>query len=130
MDLSSNILSVVNAYKDIHFVVLFGSQAEGNATEQSDIDLAVASNGGPLSLTVMQSLQEELYLATGHMVDLIDLLSTEGPVLHEALSRGKILKGEGSPAHSQSALHMIWWQDDFAPLFRQSALAVIQQAFP
>jgi len=117
-ELETRLLKVFHEFPEVEFVALFGSRAEGVARMDSDVDLAIAGTAS-LSLGQMNSLREALVVALGLPVDLIDLMSVEGPVLHEALSRGRIVKGRNSPAHEQALLRMIWWQDDNAPLYRQ-----------
>jgi uncharacterized protein len=79
----------------ISVALLFGSCALDTQTFDSDVDLAVLSDV-PLSTERRIGLIEEIALATGRSVDLIDLSSVGQPLLGQILKNAVRLKGTDS----------------------------------
>jgi uncharacterized protein len=71
---------------------LFGSCALDTQTFDSDVDVAVLADV-PLSTESRIRLIEEIALATGRSVDLIDLTSAGQPLLGQILKNAVRLKG-------------------------------------
>lgn len=65
-------------YPQIELAILFGSLANGRATPQSDIDLAVQANK-PLDADLKMALIGDLAQAFGRPVDLVDLRTAGEP---------------------------------------------------
>lgn len=127
--IDEQIRSTLRGFPEVEFAILFGSLAEGRANAESDVDLGVASTNPAWNSSRKMALQEQLVLATGRPVDLIDLCVTQGPVLHECHSKGRILIGANSAAHDQAILRMTWWEQDCAPAYRAGLDRIIRKEF-
>lgn len=75
-DVKKQIINIVQNYKGVKRVILFDSRARGDATERSDIDLAI--DGKNINEGDWLNLYFEL------REDLDSLLSTDVVLLHEA----------------------------------------------
>jgi predicted nucleotidyltransferase len=73
--MSETVAAVLDRHPNIGVALIFGSLARNAANAGSDLDLAVAGRR-PLDATEKVRLIEELALATGRPVDLIDLQSS------------------------------------------------------
>lgn len=73
-------------YPQIELAILFGSLANGQATPQSDLDLAVQADK-PLDVDLKMALIGDLAEAFGRPVDLVDLRTAGEPLM------GQIFKG-------------------------------------
>src|SRR5690606_29487977 len=93
--------------------IVFGSRVRGQASLESDLDLAVAAKA-PLSPTQKRSLIEALALATGHPIDLIDLLSAPVPLLSSILSSGEPVKNEDPELYAKLIRRLWNWNADMA----------------
>lgn len=60
-DVINEIKTVVHSWKDDVQVILYGSQARGDATEKSDIDLLILVNDTTISLSRENELTTPLY---------------------------------------------------------------------
>jgi uncharacterized protein len=79
----------------ISVALLFGSCAIDRQTFESDVDVAVLADV-PLSTERRIGLIEEIALATGRSVDLIDLSSIGQPLLGQILKNAVRIKGTDS----------------------------------
>ena len=73
-------------YPQIELAILFGSMANGRATPQSDIDLAVQADK-PLDAALKMALIGDVAEVFGRSVDLVDLRTAGEPLM------GQIFKG-------------------------------------
>ncbi len=84
------IRSALDARFGVDAMWLFGSQAAGRATPESDVDIAVLLRAAPDELTLLEvaeSLSDEL----GSRVDIVEL-SRSGPVIAtQALRHGRLI---------------------------------------
>ena len=98
--------------------LLFGSQARGEATAASDIDVAVAFEecepGDPGHLETLLSLDTDLVLALGTGdVDVIDLRSASPALVRAVFADGEVLVG--SPADARRLRERLLAQADENP---------------
>ena len=100
-------------FPDIVLAAVFGSIAMGNATSDSDIDIAVLTNT-PMASANRIALIEAVALATGRAVDLIDLREAGQPVLNEIVTHGKQIIGERS-RWGDLIFRNVVDQEDFVP---------------
>ena len=99
---------------------VFGSFGgdNGQPGPESDVDGAVAANG-PLDSAARLRLTDDLAMATGRPVDLIDL-HTAGPViLTQALTRGTCLVKRDPALLARLIVRMWYLNEDFLPLVRR-----------
>lgn len=70
--------------------ILFGSQASGTATADSDVDVAILLDR-PLSPDLKRAIIEHVSAHAGRPVDVVDLHGAPEPVLGEALKGERLL---------------------------------------
>jgi len=102
----SKILKVLKTQSHILLGLVFGSVAKGKENEQSDLDIAVASEK-VLTLEERLNLTEKLTKALGKEVDLIDLLSVSGIIQEQALTTGKVLLNRKPTVYAQLMKKML-----------------------
>lgn len=78
--LERQLIDVLTHYPSVTMAFLFGSLAAGHDRMESDLDLAVAATT-PLTSQARIHLIENLAVAIGRPVDLIDLAQAHGPLL-------------------------------------------------
>ena len=106
------ILTVLGKHPEIHAAYIFGSIARGTETPESDLDLAVQSTA-PLTTKQQITLIEDLALATGRAIDLIDLKTAGEPLLGEIL-KGLRLLGSNE-THAELIKRHLFDSADFLP---------------
>jgi len=76
----------------IHRAILFGSYANGAATERSDVDIVIDSRGELLNIKFF-GLLEDIVSTLGKKVDLIEIseLRQGSPILDEISDKGVLL---------------------------------------
>ena len=104
---------LLSKYPEIKLAILFGSQATGKATNDSDIDLAVLA-GAPLSSITTLPLIEEIGLEFGRPVDIIDMYHAPEPILGQVF-KGKKLLGD-NPTYAALLTRHLLNTADFLPL--------------
>lgn len=92
---------------------MFGSQATGDITAESDIDLALLSDM-PISSGLKLELVEKISAKFGRPVDIVDLYDAAEPILGQVF-KGKRLLGDDATYASLLTKHLIS-SADFAPL--------------
>lgn len=126
MDLNDRIRQTLSRQGDIRLAILFGSLAAGDATPQSDLDLAVLM-GIPLSTETRMTLIGELSQAIGRPVDLIDLRVAGEPLLGQILKHGVRLFGNDTD-YAELLKRHLFEEADFMP-YRRRILADRRQAW-
>lgn len=99
---------------DLEMAMVFGSTVAGNARPDSDIDVAVYPKH-PLDHQAIQRLSDQISLATGRPVDLVDLSSSDGALLRQIIRSGKVLFSKRSGIMGMLAERLLAWQEDFEP---------------
>ena len=126
MDLNNRIRQILSRQGDIRLAILFGSLAAGDATPQSDLDLAVLMRI-PLSTETKMTLIGELSQAIGRPVDLIDLRVAGEPLLGQILKHGVRLFGNDTD-YAELLKRHLFEEADFMP-YRRRILADRRQAW-
>ena len=126
MDLNNRIRQILSRQGDIRLAILFGSLAAGDATPQSDLDLAVLMRI-PLSAETKMTLIGELSQAIGRPVDLIDLRVAGEPLLGQILKHGVRLFGSDTD-YAELLKRHLFEEADFMP-YRRRILADRRQAW-
>lgn len=126
MDLNNRIRQILSPHGDIRLAMLFGSLAEGRATPQSDLDLAVLMDA-PLAAETKMKLIGELSQATGRPVDLIDLRVAGEPLLGQILKHGVRLLGSDND-YAELIKRHLFEEADFMP-YRRRILAERRRAW-
>ena len=95
--LTTSIEYLREALPELQAIYLFGSQATGHATEQSDVDIAILLPK-PLSAARRWALAGELAERLQCEVDLIDLRQASTVLQQQVMSEGRRLWSCGSEA--------------------------------
>jgi predicted nucleotidyltransferase len=110
--------AVLARHPSVALAVLFGSTATGAIRPESDLDLAVSA----VTLLDTQSridLLGDLALAFGRPVDLVDLDRIHGPLLHQILTKGRLVLCKDRTRYAKLLLKMLYEQADFMPYYRR-----------
>ena len=117
-------LSCLAQHEELDLAILFGSCARDRAHRDSDLDIAVFPRY-PLNPAALQSLSDELAIASGRPIDLIDLTHTNGTLLRQILLYGKVLFAKRPAILGNLNERLIDWQADFEPA--QQAILTAQR---
>lgn len=101
------------SHPDVRLAYVFGSVAQERARPDSDVDIAVQMPK-PLDSALRMQLIEELALATGRPVDLVDLQTVGEPLLGQILKHGKRVTGDKT-AHVAMMSRHVYAMEDFMP---------------
>jgi hypothetical protein len=85
----------------------------------SDVDVAVLF-AKPLSVDERLALCERLTAATRREIDLVDLYSLGGEILHQVLTKGRVVVKNDEGAYFGLAQRMVYQRQDFMPLVRRA----------
>lgn len=107
-------LAFLGGNPNIDLAMLFGSCATGKARPQSDIDIAIYPRQC-LEHQDFQLLSDQIALATGRPVDLIDLSAANGALLRQILRSGKVLFAKKPSIIGFLHERLLAWQEDFEP---------------
>ena len=107
------LIRLLSEFPEIRLAILFGSQATGKTTIDSDIDLAVLANT-PLSTDTRRRLIEEIGLKFGCPVDIVDIYHAPEPILGQVF-KGKKLIGDNATFAAMLTRHLLNTAD-FVPL--------------
>ena len=118
---------VLAHHPSIVVAILFGSLATGHSRTDSDLDLAVASTT-PFDPQTRLQLIEELAVALGRPVDLIDLTQTHGPLLQQILTKGRLIICTDRTRYADLLLRVVYEEADVMPYYRR-ILAERRQAW-
>ena len=121
------IQQVLALHPSVILAILFGSLTSGQANSDSDLDLAVLSTT-PLSSETRLQLIEELAMASGRPIDLIDLAQTHSPLLQQILTKGRLLVCTDRTRYANLLLQMVYEEADVMPYYRR-ILAERRQAW-
>lgn len=117
-DLDETITRVMSRHPSVVLVILFGSMAKDRPRADSDIDIAVASST-PLTAQTHIAIIEDLALAVGRPVDLIDLDRTHNPLLQQILTKGRRVLCHDRTRYAELLLRMVYEEADVMPYYRR-----------
>ena len=117
-DLDRKIESVISRYPSIVLAIVFGSMAQDRARKDSDLDIAVASST-PLTAQTHLAIMEDLALAVGRPVDLIDLDRTHNPLLQQILTKGRRVLCQNRTRYAELLSRMVYEEADLMPYYRR-----------
>lgn len=108
----------MSRYPSITLAILFGSMAQDRNRTDSDLDIAVASST-PLITQTHIAIVEDLALAVGRPVDLIDLDQTHNPLLQQILTKGRRILCHDRSHYAELILRMVYEEADVMPYYRR-----------
>lgn len=117
-NVQQKLLEVVAGHPAVTLAILFGSLAEGAARFESDLDLAVAGTE-PLDRKARIRMVEDLAVAFGRPVDLIDLNRLHGPLLHRVLTQGQLILCKDRTQYAKLIQRMLAEEADVMPYYRR-----------
>ena len=123
--LDKQLVELLSRYPEFELAILFGSQATGRATEDSDIDLALLADA-PISSGLKLELIELIGARFGRPVDIVDLYYAAEPILGQVF-KGRRLLGDNATYARLLTKHLLNTAD-FVPL-QQRILAERQAAW-
>jgi len=85
------IQSLRSAIPTLYTVVLFGSQADGTARPNSDLDLAILYDGAALREPARRAIEQGTAAAINQDVHLIDLRTTSDVMRFEIFTKGRFV---------------------------------------
>ncbi|MBX3327211.1 MAG: nucleotidyltransferase domain-containing protein [Nitrospira sp.] len=115
-DLDRKIESVMFRFPSITLAILFGSMAQDRSRNGSDLDIAVASST-PLTTQTHIAIIEDLALAVGRPVDLIDLDQTHNPLLRQILTKGRRVLCHNRTRYAELILRMVYEEANVMPYY-------------
>ncbi len=120
MEPKHHIRAILERHGNIRLAILFGSLASGRATPQSDADVAILANT-MVDAGFRMTLIDELAVALGRPVDLVDLRTAGEPLLGEILKHGVRLFGSDRD-YAELIKRHVFEEADFMP-YRRRILA-------
>lgn len=114
-------------HPSVVLAILFGSMAKNRARNDSDLDIAIATST-PLTSQTHIAIIEDLALAFGRPVDLIDLDQTHNPLLQQILIKGRRVLCHDRTHYAELLLRMVYEEADVMPYYRR-ILSDRQQAW-
>jgi predicted nucleotidyltransferase len=117
-DLDQTITSVMSGYPSVVLAILFGSMARDRNRNDSDLDIAIASST-PLTAQTHLVIIENLALAVGRPVDLIELDQTHNPLLQQILTKGRKVLCHDRTRYDELMLRMVYEEADVMPYYRR-----------
>jgi len=99
---------------DLLLAMVFGSTAAGSHRSDSDIDVAVYARN-KLDHRKRQQLADDIAVATGRTVDLIDLSTVDGALLRRILHTGQVVFSKEPATLGILSEQLLGWQEDFEP---------------
>jgi len=123
--LAQQLAEFLSSYPQLELAILFGSQAAGATSPDSDIDLAVRAPQ-PISADLKMELIEQIGKRFGRPVDIVDLHLAAEPVLGEVLKGQRLLGSDES--YARLLTRHLFNLADFVPL-QQRILAERRHAW-
>ena len=110
-------LDLANSFAGAKLLLIFGSVAEGTATTDSDIDIAVLMDH-ELSAEEKLELIESVGIRTGRSVDLVDLRSVGQPLLNQIVKANTRVLGTDEE-YARLLMRNVCDHEDFVPMQRR-----------
>ena len=105
---------------------LFGSLATKTQTANSDLDIAVVPTG-VFSADDKFRLISDLAKLSGRPVDVVNLMTANGPILKQALTTGLCVHRSNPDAIASAGSRMLAYETDVAPLVMAAEKQQVEQ---
>lgn len=110
----------------IKVALVYGSAAAGKMRADSDVDVAVLF-GRPLDMEARLALWGKLTGALHREVDLVDLYDLGGEILHQILTKGRVIIKNDETAYFRLLQRMVYNEEDFMPQVRKALRARVKR---
>jgi uncharacterized protein len=117
-DIFQAVSSALACEASLKVAIVYGSAARGMMRRESDVDVAVLFEK-PLGVNDRLALWERLTAATRREIDLVDLYSLGGEILHQVLTKGRVVVKNDEQAYYRLLQRMVYNAEDFMPQVRQ-----------
>ena len=118
-DILQTVASVLAHEAGLKVALVYGSAAAGTMRRDSDVDVAVLFDG-PLDMDARLTLWGRLTDALRREIDLVDLYDLGGEILHQVLTKGRVVVKNDEQAYYWLAKRMVYERQDFMPLVRRA----------
>ncbi|MCS6291058.1 MAG: nucleotidyltransferase domain-containing protein [Nitrospira sp.] len=126
-DIDLKLKDIFSSHPSVEMAFLFGSLAAGQGRMESDLDFAVATTN-PLTPQTKIELIEDLAVAIGRPVDLIDLAQAHGPLLQQIVTKGRVILSKNRTLYAELLRRVAYDEADVMPYYRR-ILAERRQAW-
>lgn len=118
-DILQTVADTLAAEPGLKVALVYGSAAAGKMRRDSDVDVAVLF-GRPLDMDARLALWGRLTDALRREVDLVDLHGLGGEILHQILTKGRVVIRNDEEAYYGLAKRMVYDREDFMGLVRRA----------
>ena len=118
-DVFQTVASTLVGEVGLKVALVYGSAAAGTMRRDSDVDVAVLFDR-PLDMDARLALWGRLSDALRHEVDLVDLYDLGGEILHQVLTKGRVVIKNDETAYYGLVKRMVYDREDFMGLVRQA----------
>ncbi|MBN2718266.1 MAG: nucleotidyltransferase domain-containing protein [Deltaproteobacteria bacterium] len=118
-ELTQLLQNYFSASDDVQLAVLYGSRALGNATAQSDVDVAVYLTQ-PLTASRKMDIISELGALCRLEIDVLDLHRASATVFRQVFTKGKIVTNRSPAVYEKLLKRLVYDEADFLPLVRRT----------
>jgi predicted nucleotidyltransferase len=119
MDIFQTVASTLADEPGIKVALVYGSAAAGKMRRDSDVDVAVLFDR-PLDMDARLALWGKLTDALRREVDLVDLYDLGGEILHQIVTKGRVVIKNDAQAYFRLLQRMVYNAEDFMPQVRQA----------
>jgi predicted nucleotidyltransferase len=102
----------------VKVVIVYGSAATGKMRKDSDVDVAVLFDK-PLDMEGRLAVWDRLTDALKREVDVVDLYDLGGEILHQVLTKGRVVIKNDTYAYFRILQRMVYNEEDFMPQVRR-----------
>lgn len=118
-DIFQTVTNTLAEEPGLKVALVYGSAATGKMRRDSDVDVAVLF-GRPLDMDARLALWGRLTDALHREVDLVDLYGLGGEILHQILTKGRVVIKNDEAAYFRLLQRMVYNEEDFMPQVRQA----------
>ena len=116
--LQRELTGALRARPEVVLALLYGSAADSRLRPDSDVDVAVSA-GRALTPDERLEIHQDLCRGCRREVDLVDLETTGGPILHEICTTGVVLVKRQPAVFGALIVRMLDYHTDMMPAIRR-----------
>lgn len=125
-DICQTVATALAGEPGIKVALVYGSAAAGKMRPGSDVDVAVIFER-PLDMEARLALWGKLTGALHREVDLVDLYDLGGEILHQILTKGRVIIKNDETAYFRLLQRMVYNEEDFMPQVRKALRARVKR---